>query len=84
MRENGREKKVLKDAKVVIRFGQGWSLLFRYSSQEVMQNSPLVLGGVTTEDITDMLRVTFNVHWDLVKRGAKWNYQKKGEGKKKL
>ena len=77
MRENGREKKVLKDAKVVIRFGQGWSLLFGYSSQEVMQNTPLVLRGVTTEDITDMLRVTFNVHWDREKR-AKMDFQIRG------
>ena len=83
MRENGREKKVLKDAKVVIRFGQGWSLLFRYSSQEVMQNSPLVLGGVTTEDITDMLRVTFNVHWDWEKRGQN-GFSNRGKKDKKL
>ena len=34
-----------KDAKVVIRFGQGWSRPFRYSRREVLQNSPLVPEG---------------------------------------
>ena len=83
MRENGREKKVLKGAKVVIRFGQGWSLLFGYSSQEVMQNTPLVLRGVTAEEVTDMLRVTFNVHWDWEKRGRN-GFPNRGKRDKKL
>ena len=83
MRENGREKKALKDAKEVIRFGQGRSLLFGYSGQEVMRNTPLVLRAVTTEDITDMLRVTFNVHWDLEKVGQN-GFPNKGRKDKKL
>ena len=81
MRENGREKKVLKDAKVVIRFGQGWPLLFGYSSQEVMQNTPLVLRGVTAEEVTDMLRVTFKVHWDREKEGQNGFSNKGRKGK---
>ena len=84
MRENGGEKKVLKDAEVIIRVGNGWLRLIRDSIQEVMQNPPLVLGSVAAEDITDMIRFTFNVHGDLVRRGAQWKNRIKMEGKKKL
>ena len=61
-----------KDAKVVIRFGQGWSRPFRYSKREVLQNSPLIPEGGATEDVTDMLRVTFTVLGYLEKKGSRW------------
>ena len=74
MRENGREEKVLKGAKVIVRFGQGWFLLFGDSGQEVMQNTPLVLRGMTAEEVTDMLRMAFNVHW-AGEKGVKMDFQ---------
>ena len=46
-----------------------------------MQNPPLVLGSVVTEDIADMIRFIFNVHLDVGKR-VQWKYQIKMEGEK--
>ena len=68
---------MLKGAKVIVRFGQGWFLLFGDSGQEVMQNTPLVLRGVTAEEVTDMFRVTFSVHWDWEKK-VKMDFQIRG------
>ena len=82
MRENGREKKVLKDAEVIIQVGNGWLRLIRDSGQEVMQNPPLVLGSVAAENITDMIRFTFNVHLDLVKKAYNGNIGEKWREKK--
>ena len=84
MRENGGEKKVLKDAEVIIQVGNGWLRLIRDSGQEVMQNPPLVLGSVAAENITDMIRFTFNVHLDLVEKARNGNIGEKWRGKKKL
>ena len=84
MRENGGEKKVLKDAEVIIQVGNGWLRLIRDSGQEVMQNPPLVLGSAAAENITDMIRFTFNVHLDLVKKAYNGNIGEKWREKKKL
>ena len=46
-----------------------------------MQETPLVLRGMTAEEITDMLRMVFNVHRTREKR-AKMDFQIRG-GKKK-
>ena len=45
-----------------------------------MQNPTLVLGSVVAEDITDMVRFTFNIHLDAVKKCAMEISEKNGRG----